>query len=419
MSGVVYPLASKFASEFVGMMLTIWMGESILANELLPGTKGHEMGLCAVSIGFGLAFGVNIAWFGAISAHLNPAMLFFLAILGKLQDGWVEFIVLSCANMLGAFCGAVLVYLQFQLHFSTVPLPQDLGPVEALVHGFPDALGTNAARIASAYGNESQLPEGTTLRKEVRNIIPQRRQKQLNKTEGELLLEKMEVRREGRTLRRHSAQVAGLLHTHDKGLDWKSSDVEEKKLCSSVPGVHSAQEVTFACPLDDTAICELNDVPKKPQQQTESDKVFQAALKADALSKLSIFATRPAKYSRPANFYQELTATAALVFGAEMFNLRREMDNRVEADGPFMQALFVSLFITLLILGLGGTTGLAVNPARDAGPRFAHMLLPISGKGSSEWDYGMVPLVAPFVGAALGAGIFRAMELLYETGKPV
>lgn len=57
-----YPLAAKVISEFVATTLTIFMGESILANELLPSTKGHGMGLLAVSIGFGLAFGVNIAW---------------------------------------------------------------------------------------------------------------------------------------------------------------------------------------------------------------------------------------------------------------------------------------------------------------------------------------------------------------------
>jgi glycerol uptake facilitator-like aquaporin len=57
MSSYVYPLGAKVLSEFVGMTLTIFFGESIIANELLPSTKGHGMGFLAVAIGFGLAFG--------------------------------------------------------------------------------------------------------------------------------------------------------------------------------------------------------------------------------------------------------------------------------------------------------------------------------------------------------------------------
>jgi glycerol uptake facilitator-like aquaporin len=65
-----YSLAAKFCSEAVGMCLTIFLGEGIIANELLPSTKGQAMGFLAVAIGFAFAFGVNIAWFSAISAHL-------------------------------------------------------------------------------------------------------------------------------------------------------------------------------------------------------------------------------------------------------------------------------------------------------------------------------------------------------------
>ena len=61
-----YPLGAKVLSEFVGTALTILFGESIIANELLPSTKGHGMGYLAVAIGFGLAFGVNIAWFRCV-----------------------------------------------------------------------------------------------------------------------------------------------------------------------------------------------------------------------------------------------------------------------------------------------------------------------------------------------------------------
>ena len=82
MTNYTYPLAAKVISEFVAMTLTIFLGESILANELLNSTKGHGMGILAVSIGFGLAFGVNIAWFGFISGTL---------LLQHLSFGYISF----------------------------------------------------------------------------------------------------------------------------------------------------------------------------------------------------------------------------------------------------------------------------------------------------------------------------------------
>lgn len=69
----------------------------------------------------------------------------------------------------------------------------------------------------------------------------------------------------------------------------------------------------------------------------------------------------------------------------------------------------------MLILGPGGVTGLAANPARDLGPRLAHFVLPIAGKGSSEWNYGIsVPILGPYSGAVVGAGLFMLMEKLFD-----
>jgi len=60
-------------------------------------------------------------------------------------------------------------------------------------------------------------------------------------------------------------------------------------------------------------------------------------------------------------------------------------------------------------LGLGGTTGYAINPARDFGPRLAHALLPIAGKGGSDWGYAWIPFVGPFVGGTLASLLFRGL----------
>ncbi|KAL3904258.1 MAG: hypothetical protein SGARI_005000, partial [Bacillariaceae sp.] len=151
MASYSYPLGAKVLSEFVGMTMTIFFGESIIANELLPSTKGHGMGFLAVAFGFGLAFGVNIAWFGFISAHLNPAMFLFLAILEKVS--WTEFVACALADFCGAFCGAILVWIFYLPHFGFTSLPLPVHDVlDAAAHYMegPTSFETNAGRLASA-----------------------------------------------------------------------------------------------------------------------------------------------------------------------------------------------------------------------------------------------------------------------------
>ena len=68
--------------------------------------------------------------------------------------------------------------------------------------------------------------------------------------------------------------------------------------------------------------------------------------------------------------------------------------------------LLVGVLVLGIGLSLGGTTGYAINPARDLAPRLAHAILPIPGKGTSDWEYGWIPVVAPIVGGILGAGAY-------------
>jgi len=81
----VYSNAAVFGSEAIAMCFTIYLGESIIANELLCRTKGRSMGWGMVALGFGLSFGVCIMMLGYISAHLNPASVLALLILGKID----------------------------------------------------------------------------------------------------------------------------------------------------------------------------------------------------------------------------------------------------------------------------------------------------------------------------------------------
>ena len=71
--------------------------------------------------------------------------------------------------------------------------------------------------------------------------------------------------------------------------------------------------------------------------------------------------------------------------------------------------LIVGLLVVVIGLSLGGPTGYAINPARDLGPRIAHAVLPIAGKGGSDWSYSWIPVVAPIVGGILGAVLYNVL----------
>lgn len=116
---------------------------------------------------------------------------------------------------------------------------------------------------------------------------------------------------------------------------------------------------------------------------------------------LSVFSTTPAIKAPLWNVISEVLATGVLVYALLAFT-----------QGDFTEGLnpvVVGLLILTIGLSLGGTTGYAINPARDLGPRIAHQLLPIANKGSSQWDYAWVPIVGPFVGATIGGLIFIAV----------
>lgn len=122
----------------------------------------------------------------------------------------------------------------------------------------------------------------------------------------------------------------------------------------------------------------------------------------EAGTKLGVFATGPAVDNKPWNVVTEIIGTAILVLGILATGYSA---NGVGAGmGPFL----VGLLIFVIGVAVGGGTGFAINPARDLGPRIAHAILPIKGKGGSNWGYAWVPVVGPIIGAILGAVIFDA-----------
>jgi glycerol uptake facilitator protein len=118
--------------------------------------------------------------------------------------------------------------------------------------------------------------------------------------------------------------------------------------------------------------------------------------------KLACYSTAPAIRNTAANIICEIVGTFVLVFGVLAFFANAD----TAATG--LGGLLVGLLVFAIGLSLGGPTGYAINPARDLGPRIMHAILPIAGKGPSDWGYAWIPVVAPIVGGILGALAFDA-----------
>jgi glycerol uptake facilitator protein len=125
----------------------------------------------------------------------------------------------------------------------------------------------------------------------------------------------------------------------------------------------------------------------------------------DAGLKLGVFCTAPAIYNTPANVITEIIGTFVLVFGVSGFiaNAGAVPGEAAAVIGSGINPLLVGLLVLGIGLSLGGPTGYAINPARDLGPRIAHAVLPIAGKGGNDWGYAWIPVVAPIIGGILGA----------------
>lgn len=119
----------------------------------------------------------------------------------------------------------------------------------------------------------------------------------------------------------------------------------------------------------------------------------------DQAAKLAVFSTGPAIRSYPANLLCEIIGTFVLVQGLLFIGANKFTEG--------LNPVIVGLLIIAIGVSLGGTTGYAINPARDLGPRIAHFLLPIAGKGHSDWAYSWIPVLGPILGGTYGAVVYN------------
>ena len=240
------PFLTKCLFEFIGTLVLILMGDGVVANNCLKGTKGNNAGWIVITMAWGLAVMCGVLIAGPYSgAHLSPAVTVGFAVAGAFP--WAHVAGYIVAQMLGAFCGATLVYLFYKDHFDI---------------------------------------------------------------------------------------------TDDKA------------------------------------------------------------------TKLGVFCTIPAIENKRSNFFSEVVATMLLIFVILAIG---NAENTPAVGMGGLGSFPTAMLIMAVGMSLGGTTGYALNPARDLGPRLAHALLPIKDKGASNWNYSWVPAFGPIVGAALAAVAYMAV----------
>jgi len=210
--------------------------------------------------------------------------------------------------------------------------------------------------------------------------------------------------------------VAGTLLNHSKAQNsgwivitfgWGMAVAMAVYAVGQFSGAHLNPAVTLGLAIEGST--DWSDVPKYIAGEFSGAFIGAALVYASYLNhwretedpglKLAVFCTAPAIRNTVANMITEIVGTFVLVFGVLAIGA-----NKLTAG---LAPLIVGLLVFAIGLSLGGPTGYAINPARDLGPRIMHALLPIPGKGSSDWGYSWIPVAGPLIGGAIGALAFK------------
>jgi glycerol uptake facilitator protein len=130
----------------------------------------------------------------------------------------------------------------------------------------------------------------------------------------------------------------------------------------------------------------------------------------DSLAQLAVFSTGPAIRHPLANVFSEAVGTFVLLFVIFYFTSPEMGEEKTPIGMGALGAIPVAFLVWSIGLSLGGTTGYAINPARDLGPRIVHALLPMRNKCHSDWKYALVPIVGPILGAAAAALLYMLLK---------
>jgi glycerol uptake facilitator protein len=126
----------------------------------------------------------------------------------------------------------------------------------------------------------------------------------------------------------------------------------------------------------------------------------------DPNTEMAVFCTAPAIHNRAFNLLSEIVGTFVLVFVIFYFTNAEITDQKTPIGLGSLGAIPVAFLVWAIGLSLGGTTGYAINPVRDFGPRVVHALVPLQNKCSSNWGYAWIPILGPFIGATIAALLY-------------
>jgi len=327
-----------------------------------------------------------------------------------------QFGCIIAGDFLGAFIGAVLVWMLYLPHFKSVP--EAPARDDNMLLRSKDVLADNALGFVSYNNREEDVASREQGFFKVQNAFndikyylqdeKQDKPEMHHELASVVLGHSQMIGSTGVDVdaRRHSIQVSD---AHNR-LGKVDLDDFRRLMIGGKNGKYSASESSR-----ESAIPPEKDLQVDQLVETKR-RLAEAAVTAGQNAKLSIFATRPAVYSPLLNFLAEFMATIALCYGALMIGERANMLLGPQKElFDAVSGFYLGFFIYLCVLDLGGPTGLAVNPARDFSPRLAHWILPIPGKGPSELYYCWIPIVAPLAGGCAAAGLYIATQELNKS----
>lgn len=361
-----YNYGQIFAAELLGTAAIVFFGDGSVANAILPGTKGHGLGFMGIAFGFGWGVFVAIQCFAHISGNFNPGVALGAAVIGDLP--WKTTLVCWAGEIVGAFIGGLLVWITYFQHFQPLEVVE-----EGDGKGGEDGAHKSVVR-RKVKGSSKAFASAGPKRRKAKTAL------------------KVEVKES-------EDSPGGLL----------------RRLTSITPNATSAEAAA-------RETVELEDIKDEKAVDADDEATVDDAVREDQVMKLVVFCTRPAIFDKYWIFalWAEILGTFLLTFAAMSMNHA----GLSIANGPLrhlydlgLTPFYKGMLFFSLVLSIGGLTGPALNPARDLMPRIVHWLVPIPGKGSSEWFYSWVPVVGPLIGGVLGALMADQMRKIVLTGR--
>ncbi|MEW5303316.1 MAG: hypothetical protein WDW36_006020 [Sanguina aurantia] len=369
MAAVTWPLAAIYCSEAVGTLCALTLANGVVANQVLPTSKGHHLGWGWMSYIFGYSFSLAILAFGGVSAYLNPAVALGAWILGDVTTA--QFFVILAGTVTGATLSGFLVYL---LYFSQFKVT-----------------GCYRRKYESSIAD---LTTTQTLESALSNAQMSSSPSSASQTQAPLCMPLTGDCERGAAPRL---------------LDSNASLVKPNNTAGSPAGEMKHRAIS----LSSGGFCRDLGAGPGPRVDYRKENPY-----------LTIFATHPAIRSPIINYLSEAFMTFFFVLFINLIHKRGQTFLLASpATAPLwplfnlgVEPLVVGTILGTVILSLGGATGGALNPARDFGPRVAHTILSLGCSDSnSEWGYAWVPVLGPFTGAAVAAGVFKALSSLQPT----